>query len=104
MYGTVTRMQVKPGQVETLKALQRQWLCERQPEAAGFIADYVLQSKRMPGEWFVLVIFDSEANYRKNAADPEQHRQYEQLRALLERDPEWNDGEIFAIEPAAVPL
>ncbi len=48
MYGTVTRMQVKPGQVETLKALQRQWLCERQPEAAGFIADYVLQSKRMP--------------------------------------------------------
>jgi hypothetical protein len=53
---------------------------------------------------FVLAIFDSEESYRKNAADPQQHTEYEQLRTLLEADPEWNDGEIIAVEPASVPV
>jgi quinol monooxygenase YgiN len=104
MYGTVARMRVKPGQEEALQALNERWLREHQPEARGFIADYVLKSERVPGEWFVLSIFASEEHYRKNAADPEQHRQYEQLRTLLEADPEWNDGEIITIEPASVPV
>ena len=70
MYGTVARMRVKRGQEEALKTLNAQWLRERQPGTTGFIADYVLKSERVPGEWFVLAIFDSEENYRKNAADP----------------------------------
>jgi quinol monooxygenase YgiN len=102
MYGTLVRLQVKPGQDEAVKTLNERWLRERKPEATGFIADYALKSEQNPGEWLVLVIFDSEENYRKNAADPEQHRQYEALRALLESDPEWNDGEILTIEPATV--
>jgi quinol monooxygenase YgiN len=104
MYGTVARMRVKSGQEEAVKTLNEQWLRERQPEATGFIADYVLKSEQVSGEWIVLAIFDTEENYRKNAADPEQSRQYERLRALLEADPEWNDGEIFALEPASVPV
>ena len=104
MYGTVARLQVKPGQEVALQALNEGWLRERKPEATGFIADYALKSERTPGEWFVVAIFDSEENYRKNAADPEQHKQYEALRALLAADPEWNDGAIFAIEPASVPV
>jgi hypothetical protein len=104
MYGTVARLRVKRGQEEALKALNAQWLRERQPGTTGFIADYVLKSERVPGEWFVLAIFDSEENYRKNAADPKQHSEYEQLRTLLDADPEWNDGEIIAIEAASVPV
>lgn len=104
MYGTVARMHVIPGQEEAMKRLHEKWLRERKPEAKGFIADYALKSERVPGEWLVLVLFDSEAHYKENAADPEQHRQYEELRALLTSDPEWNDGEILAIEPASVPV
>jgi heme-degrading monooxygenase HmoA len=104
MYGTVARMQVKPGQEEAVKSLNERWLQERRPDATGFIASYALKSDRAPSEWNVLVIFDSEENYRKNAADPEQHKQYEALRGLLQTDPEWNDGEIFTIEPASVPV
>ena len=104
MYGTVARLRVKRGQEEALKALNAQWLRERQPGTTGFVADYILESERVPGEWFVLAIFDSEDSYRQNAADPRQHTEYEQLRTLLEADPEWNDGEIFAIEPASVPV
>jgi heme-degrading monooxygenase HmoA len=97
-------MQVKPGAEEALRAMHERWRRERKPEAKGFIADYALKSERIPGEWLVLVIFDSEEHYRKNAVDPEQHSQYEQMRALLTADPEWNDGEILAIEPASVPV
>jgi quinol monooxygenase YgiN len=104
MYGTVARMQIKPGKEEAARALHEEWPREHQPQATGFIANYVLKSERVPGEWLVLAIFDSEDNYRKNAADPVQHRQYEAMRALRERDPEWNDGEIVAIEPASVPV
>jgi heme-degrading monooxygenase HmoA len=104
MYGTVIRMQVEPSQDGAIAALHEQWLRERKPHVEGFIADYALKSERVPGEWLVLVIFDTEEHYRANAADPEQHRQYESLRALLTADPEWNDGEILAIESAWVPV
>jgi hypothetical protein len=97
-------MQVKPGEDAAVKAHSEQWLRERGPAATGFIASYALKSERVPGEWIVLAVFDTEANYRRNAADPAQHGKYEQLRALLAADPEWNDGEILAIEPASVPV
>jgi hypothetical protein len=42
-----------------------------------------------------VVVFDSEANYYNNAADPEQDRWYRQLRNLLMADPEWSDGDIL---------
>jgi len=104
MYGTLARMQVKPGQDDAVAALHEQWLRERKPDVNGFIADYALKSERVPGEWFVFAIFDTEEHYRTNAADPEQHRQYEKLRALLTADPEWNDGEILTSESAWVPV
>jgi quinol monooxygenase YgiN len=104
MYGTMARFTLEPGQKETMRALHEKWQRERKPEAKGLIADYVLESERVPGEWFVMVLFDSEENYRKNAADPEQHRQYEEMRALMTADPEWNDGQVFAIEPSSVPV
>lgn len=104
MYGTVARMRVKPGAAAAVKALHAQWLRERKPDATGFIADYALESERVAGEWIVLAIFDTEEHYRQNAADPEQHRQYERLRAQLEADPEWSDGEVFSFEPSWVPV
>jgi len=100
MYGTVMRLQVKPGQDGAITALHEQWVRERKSDVNGFIADYALKSDRVPGEWLVLVIFDTEEHYRTNAADPAQHRQYEELRTLLTAEPEWNDGEILTFEPA----
>ena len=104
MYGTVARMIVQPGKEATIEALHERWSRERKPEVQGFMADYILKSDRVPGEIFMLAVFDTEENYRRNAADPEQHRQYLDLRALLEADPEWNDGVVRVVEPAVVPL
>jgi hypothetical protein len=104
MYGTLVRIRPKPGQETTIDALNRRWLQERAPRVPGFIAEYLLASESTPGELVGLVLFDSESNYRKNADDPEQDRWYRELRAALDADPEWNDGEIVALEPATVPF
>jgi hypothetical protein len=104
MYGTVARFSVKPKHEAALLATIERWRRAGKPDARGLIGDYVLKSRRIPGEWLVMVFFDTVENYQRNAADPEQHRQFEEIRALLSVDPEWNDGEIFAVKSAAVPI
>lgn len=104
MYGTVIRCRPKPGQEHVLAEISRRWRRERAPKVTGFIGEYILRSDSKPGQVLALVIFDSEENYRKNAGDLEQQRWYEQFRATLSDDPEWNDGAIEALEPATVPL
>lgn len=104
MYGTIYRCRPKPGEEHVLEEIIQRWLRDRAPEVQGFIAEYVLRSDSRPGELLSLVIFDSEENYRKSATDAEQQRWYEQYRATLSDDVEWNDGPIEAWEPATVPL
>lgn len=104
MYGTIFRARVKPGQAAAFDEVGRRWLRERAPKVAGYVNEYLVRSAERPGEVVGLVIFDSEANYRRNAADPEQDRWYRELRATLEADPEWFDGEIVDAASEAVAL
>jgi hypothetical protein len=46
-------------------------------------------------EYILVAVFDSKENYEANASDPEQHAWYEKMRACLEADPDWNDGEVI---------
>jgi hypothetical protein len=104
MYGTIMRARVKPGLEGAADELGRRWLRERAPSVTGFIGEYLVRSADRPGEVMGLVIFDSEENYRKNAADPEQDRWYRQFRAIMEADPEWFDGEITSVTSEVVAL
>ena len=104
MYGTLIRCRPKPRREQAVEELTRQWLRERAPEVDGFVAEYGLRPATRPGELLALARFDSDASYRKNADDPDQHRWYERFRSLLAADPEWTDGEVGAFEPATVPL
>ena len=104
MYGTIFRIRITPGRAAAVDAAIRGWLRDRAPDVAGFIAEYILTPDGPPGERLALVIFDSEANYRRNAADPAQHAWYEQFRAHLDADPEWHDGPVTEFMRATVPL
>jgi heme-degrading monooxygenase HmoA len=104
MYGTISRIRIKPGQERAVEELVHGWVHDRGAVVEGFIADYLLAPDNAPGERFALTIFDSDANYRRNAADPAQHAWYEQFRALLEADPEWHDGAVTELMRATVPL
>lgn len=92
MYGTVARMKVKPGKMdELLKTIGGP--TGRQPQ--GYLGELVYQMDRNPNEIMLAVFFQDKETYQANAKDPEMHKEYEQYRALLDADPEWNDGEVI---------
>ena len=91
MYGTVARMQIKPGADAQLTALAKEF---EGLAIDGHVGTYVYRSEANPNEVWMAVAFRDKAAYRKNAESPEQDARYQQLRALLAADPEWHDGEI----------
>jgi quinol monooxygenase YgiN len=95
MYGTIARLRVKPGKEEELRRLGQ----EMSPQIPGLVFEHVYRTDADANELYLVVAFASEQAYCANAGSPEQHQRYEQLRALLDADPEWHDGEIIDSYP-----
>ncbi len=95
MYGCVFRLRPRPGHEEAMIAQLRRWGKELRPHAAGFIAEYIYRSESRPGEYINTVVFESREAYQRNSGLPGQDHWYQQLRAHLEADPEWEDGEVI---------
>lgn len=91
MYGTVARMRAKPGSAEQLRALAAEY---EDLEVPGFVASYVYQLDADENDFYMAVVFEDRESYRRNAEDPAQDARYRRMRALLELDPKWHDGEI----------
>ena len=92
MYGTVARMKIKPGKLdEFMKTMPD--TRKRQPK--GYLGEIVYQMDNNPNEVIMAVFFADKASYQANANDPQMNKEYEQYRALLDADPEWNDGEVI---------
>ncbi len=91
MYGTIARMEVKPGMERAFEQTVR--ATESVP-VAGMVAVYVYQMDADSREFYMAVVFDSRDAYVANAQSPEQHQRYLQLVQYLETEPEWHDGHI----------
>ena len=91
MYGTVAKMKVKPGMMDKLRETS---MNEEQMSIPGLVNTYVYQMDADPNTLMLAVVFTDKEAYLKNAISPEQNARYEQMVALLEGPPEWNDGEI----------
>ena len=96
MYGTIYRMNVKPGQEQRLVEVFKEWERERKPKVQGAVAGLLLKPDNHPGEFIGVVMFKDKAAYIANANDPEQDKWYLKLRDLLQDDPTWEDGEYVA--------
>ena len=96
MYGTVAIVKPKAGQEQALVAILDKWWDERRPKVQGAISSTLHRNAGNPSELIMSVVFDSEENYRANAAAPEQDQWYQEMRALLDADPRWMDGEVLA--------
>lgn len=90
MYGTVARMKVKPGELEQL-----QKVLASDVKADGEMAIYTYQLDADPNELIISVVFKDKKSYFDNADDPKTDEWFQAVRAHLEADPEWNDGEII---------
>ncbi|MEA2662703.1 MAG: hypothetical protein QOH08_2275 [Chloroflexota bacterium] len=97
MYGTVARMRLKPAMEAKLKDELARY---ERLEIPGFVRTMVYRMDRDPNEVYMVVAFDDKASYLANARDPKQDERFRQMRAFLEVDPEWHDGEIIASESA----
>lgn len=91
MYGTVARMQVKPGMLEQLTRAAE----DQAREIRGMIFEYTFQMDDDPNVCYLAVGFESKDAYVANAESPEQNARYQQYRQYLSTEPEWHDGQII---------
>jgi quinol monooxygenase YgiN len=88
MYGTIAKMKLKPGMEQAFKEFGER------ASSPGLVFDYVFKLDSGNNEYFLVAGFTDKEAYTKNANSPEQHKRYEEYRALLAEEPEWHDGEI----------
>lgn len=93
MYGTIARLRVKPGAAADLAELLAGY---EELGVPGFVASYLYEAEGDADEFWLSVIFVDRDSYRLNAEDPAQDVRYREMRALLEADPEWHDGNIIS--------
>jgi heme-degrading monooxygenase HmoA len=96
MYGSVSRWRVKEGQQEELEQLVNELMSDLPPGSRGI---WVYRSDVDPQEYWVAGNWESKEAYQANSNAPGQDARYRRLRALMDADPEWHDGEIVFGRP-----
>ncbi len=95
MYGTIVRYRIKAGMEGQFNKQAREFEAEQVP---GLVATYAYRMDADPNDYYVAVVFESREAYLANAQSPEQGARYRQLLPLLEREPDWHDGEIVNVQ------
>jgi quinol monooxygenase YgiN len=95
MYGSIARITPKPGMDQAVIRSMEDWQRDRRPNVQGAVGAYLYRLDK--GGIMLAAVFESKAAYVANAEDPAQDRWYQNFRALLATDPEWNDGEVIAV-------
>lgn len=90
MFGTVGIAHVRPENREKLLASMEQY---RDIQIPGFRMSYVMFPENHENEVVIAALFEDADSYWKNAQAPAQDARYREMRALLEDDPVWHDGE-----------
>ncbi len=93
MYGTVARLQVKPGMEQELREQVRAEA--EKAEMPGYIHQFLYRLDAGPNIYYLVVIVRDQESYMANANSPEQHERYLKLLTVLDAEPEWHDGHIL---------
>jgi quinol monooxygenase YgiN len=92
MYGTVARMRLKAGMEQQLADQLKEFEAVRSP---GFVRSTIYRLDAGDNEYVLAVVYESKDAYVANAQSPDQDARFQKMRALLESDPEWSDGEVI---------
>ena len=98
MYGRIFRMKVKSGQEQQVADLLDEWSRDVKPKVEGAVGGLILKPDGTSGVLVGAAVFRDKAAYLANADTPGQDEWYQKLRALLEDDPQWEDGEYLAVD------
>jgi quinol monooxygenase YgiN len=91
MYGTISHWRIREDKQDEFERLMDELSRDR---PTGSRALNVYRSDADPREYWVTGVFETREAYTSNAASPEQGARFQRLRALMENDPEWHDGEV----------
>jgi quinol monooxygenase YgiN len=94
MFGTVARAKIKPENRKAFEEVMARQMAEAPVE--GFVAAYTVWPEKMDDDVMLVAVFRDRESYMRNADDPAQDARYREMRALLESDPEWMDGEFVS--------
>ncbi len=93
MYGSIFRMRPIAGREQDVIAIFQEWDTERRPVTKGVVAGYVMKPDADTGDLIGVAVFEDKEAYPANANAPGQDAWFGKLRALLQSDPAWEDGE-----------
>lgn len=93
MYGSIFRMKAIAGKGQELVKIFEDWDRDRRPNIKGAVGGYVMRADANPDEFIAIALFESKEDYQANGNDPAQGEWFGKLRAVLQSDPEWEDGE-----------
>jgi quinol monooxygenase YgiN len=91
VFGTIARAKIKPDNRTAFEEVMRRQMSG--PPIQGFVAGYTVWPEKVDDEVWLVAVFRDRASYMRNADDPLQDARFREMRALLESDPEWTDGE-----------
>jgi len=89
-------MKAKPGQEQKIVEQFDAWERNRRPKIDGALGGLVMRPDGAPGTVVAVAVCRDKASYQANSDDPAQSEWYQRLRALLEEDPSWEDGEFVS--------
>lgn len=92
MYGTIARLQLKPGMEQKLKEFAS--AADGRRQIPGYIGSRVFRMDSDPNEFYLVVAFENKEAYEANANSPDQDAEYRHMLEMLASEPEWHDGEI----------
>ncbi len=96
MYGTIAHLHLNPDTEDQMKQETKTYESINVP---GYIGSYLYRMDENPNELMLVVMFESKDAYAANAGSPGQDARYQKMRAMLQSDPEWHDGEIIYGHP-----
>ncbi len=91
---TTFRFKALPGKRADAVSLFEKWAKEEQSQATGVLEYSVIASNDDADECLAYVCFDTTENYKKNSDRPAQGAWYQELRAMIQDDPEWFNGTV----------
>jgi quinol monooxygenase YgiN len=97
VYGTIFRMTPIPGKEQEVYAIFEEWGKDLQSNIEGAVAGYVMRPDTYTGVLIAVAMFESKESYESNGKDPAQGEWFAKLRAVLQSDPDWEDGEYMVV-------
>jgi heme-degrading monooxygenase HmoA len=94
MFAQLIRVTVKPDAWGKVEEMDRRWQSEQAPIAPGFKGSYMVREANRPNGLTMVVLFESAELAKKNSDRPETNRWYQDMRKLMEGEPEFIDGEV----------